>query len=372
MVLHLSKPFLLACAVAVITGGCSEPIRPHIGGPSSRVLAPTSQDYCTPSLSGCTTTVTWTPANYFCGEDCPAGPAQMNPITGTFSKPVYHLWLNLGGALGCYGTYGTVTLFNRQGRQVEQRDLVLGDTTGCGNTGWQCCSTTFDSLQFPGGIASITITAPQPATFHVNGGDPDTLHGYVHVQPTPWYYETRPPTVDSCLTGDEWLDQQAMRDLLLDEWNNYAHIDSIASKRREVRGWLFEDSTGNLVHALYPYTVAVFPDTIVDTPCLSDGAPTQLPGIPLAGAHPHPFAAGDTLPGMACFKTSTPIYAYDIKKYGGPSKADILSAGYDQLPHYILDKINMYLLPLGIDTLNARSRVKKYPRVDPVSGCRRL
>jgi len=84
----------------------------------------------------------------------------MNPITGTFSKPVYHLFLNLVGAMSCSGTFGTVTVYNVQGRQVEQRDLVIEDTTGCGADGWTPASWTGDTLQFRGGIGSITITAP--------------------------------------------------------------------------------------------------------------------------------------------------------------------------------------------------------------------
>ena len=379
MAFNFSKPLWVICIAAMLAGACGEPLRPRSvtdksNSTLSRERILTSQTYCYPGAQNCTTTITWKPANYFCGEDCYNGPAQMNPITGTFSKPVYRLWLNLDGPRSCYGTQGSVTVYNVQGRQVEQRDLVLEDTTGCGDTGWTWVSWTGDTLQFRGAIASITITAPQPATFHVNGGDPDTLHGYVRVTPTTWYYETRPPSVDSCFTGDELLDQQAMRDLLADEWNNYAHIDSIPSKRREVRGWLFEDSTGNLIHSLYPDTTAVPPDTLVDTPCFSDGAPTQLPGIPLAGAHSHPFAPGDTLPNAACkFNLPTGWFKlYDVAHYGGPSEADINAVNYDGVPHYIMDKVNIYAVPVGTTKSNARTKVKRFPRVDPVTGCRRV
>lgn len=51
----------------------------------------------------------------------------------------------------------------------------------------------------------------------------------------------------------------------------------------------------------------------------------------------------------------------------------VFCLGSDEaIPHYILDKVNIYVVPLGTDTLNALSKVKRYPRVDPVTGCRRL
>jgi len=59
-------------------------------------------------------------------------------------------------------------------------------------------------------------------------------------------------------------------------------------------------------------------------------------------------------------------------RFGGPSKGDILNVAQEGIPGYIVDRINLYVIPVGTDTLNARSMVKSYPRVDPVSGCTRL
>ena len=166
-----------------------------------------------------------------------------------------------------------------------------------------------------------------------------------------------------------------MRDFLLDEWNNYAHPELPASDRREVRGWLFEDrSTGNLVHGIYPDNSAIFPDTLVDTPCFSDGVPNPVLGIFVAGGHPHPFAAGDTLPAVACKLGLLPGWfsLYDVKTYGGASEPDMASANNDLLRQYIVDAVNVYVIPPGTTKRNAKTNVLRYPRVDPVSGCRRV
>jgi len=273
--------------------------------------------------------------------------------------------------MSCYGTFGNVIVYNVQGRKVEQRDLVIEDTTGCGATGWTTVSWTGDTLQFRGGIASITVTAPQPATYHVNGGDPDTLHSYVHVTPMPFYYEKRPPSVDSCFTGDEWLDQQAMRDLLRTALDS-SFVNDIQVNRRETRGWLFEDSTGNLVYGVYPHrTPGTPPDTLVDTRCQSVGIPPfPEPGIRLAGGHTHPFFPRDTLVPPICGLQT--LGYYNTERYNGASKGDIQTVAAEGIPGYIVDKANLYMIPVGTDTINAKATVKRYPRVDPVSGCRRL
>jgi hypothetical protein len=297
----------------------------------------------------------------------------MSPITGTFSKPVFHLALSLGGAMSCFGTFGTVTAYNARGTQVEQRDLVNSDQ-GCdfpeiqgGVSSGAWLDTT---LQFPGGIARITITPPQPGEYHVYGGDPDTNHSFVYVVASPGYFEVRPPTVDSCLTGDEMLDQRATRDMLKADWDS-SNATDVPVNRRETRGWVFEDSTGNLVYGAYPHrTPGLPPDTLVDGPCNSVGLPPNPePGIRVARGHTHMFAPVDTIfPPVCGVKTNSGV---DMR-FGGPSKADIRQVTQDGVPGYILERDTIRVIPLGTDTLNARSKVKRYPRVDPVTGCRRL
>ncbi|MGH9894262.1 MAG: hypothetical protein ACREA0_20215, partial [bacterium] len=157
-------------------------------------------------------------------------------------------------------------------------------------------------------------------------------------------------------------DQQAMRDLLRASWDS-SNANDQQITRREMRGWLFEDSTGTLVFGVYPDPRS--------TPCVSFGAPPSPdPGIRIAKGHSHPFTPGELMVPPTC--SFTELMRYTIEKYGGPSKGDILNVADEGLPSYIVDAMNLYVVPLGTDTLNAKSNVRPYPRVDPASGCTRL
>ncbi len=319
---------------------------------------------------GCTVIFTAAPANYHCAVDCyfPGGgvrPAQHEPIVVTFSQPIYQLIVySGGGAFTCSGTYGTVTAYNRThlgvgGWQVEQRDFVLLFPDDCGYD--QVTGSGVDTLHFPGGIARLRIDPPQPWEFPVYLQDGSSETGYESTEYYYYFYEHRPPTAP-CLTGDELLDQQAMRDFLRAAWDS-SNVNDLPINRRERRGWLFEDSTGNLAYGVYP--------NAMDTPCTSIGVPpSPEPGIRVARGHTHPFAPDDDLLPPICGFT-TPHF-YDIERYGGPSPGDIRRVAEDGIPGYIVDKINLYVIPVGTDTLNAKSNVKRYPRVDPVIGCTRL
>lgn len=288
----------------------------------------------------------------------------------TFSKPVYQLIVTGSGSFFCSGEYGGVEVHNARGDNVEQKNFTLSYPDDCGWDNVSCCLA--DTLQFPGGIASLVITSPEPSSGEVCYPPPsDTCDSaYVNIGYSYSLYEKRPATVSDCLTGDELLDQQAMRDFLLDEWTNYAHPELPASDRREVRGWLFEDASGNLVHGIYPDNSAIFPDTVVDTPCASDGVPTSpQPGYPEASAHPHPFAPRDTLP-LNCFKNPTPRWRYDTATYGGASGPDIGTMQEAAIPLYIIDAHNIYVFPVGTTLENAKTNVRVYPRVGyPTTGC---
>ncbi len=175
------------------------------------------------------------------------GPEQHDPITVTFSKPVYQLIVTHGGAFQCSGTYGSVTRYNTQGRQVEQSDFTLYYPEDCGADNVTCCAV--DTLHFPGGIAQLLITPPQPWSW-VACDPPDWCQeGHTYTGLAYSFYEQRPPTADSCLTGDELLDQLAMRDMLKAAWDS-SNADDIPANRRERRatcsktrpGTLFTDS----------------------------------------------------------------------------------------------------------------------------------
>ncbi len=321
---------------------------------------------------GCTVTFMAVPTNWHCAVDFPCliGDrwAQHEPVVVTFSKPIYQLVVYSGdGSFTCAGTYGTVTAYNRVtqghgGQQVEQRDFVLQFPEDCGYD--QQTGIGVDTLKFPGGIAKLVITPPQPWEYPVWTSDTTPPEqGYMQTEYFYYFYEQRPPTAP-CLTGDELLDQQAMRDFLLAAWDS-SRVNDVPTNRRETPGYLFEDSTGNLVSRLYQHPG-------MDTPCESF-VPffSALPDIPLASGHTHPFAPRDTLFPPICGLTTPQLY--DTTTYGGASHFDIPAFQGDSVPFYILDKHNIYAFPAkGVTLDNAKSMVRTYPRVDPQTGCTRL
>ncbi len=360
------------CTVVVVAAGCADPLPPNAMAPDSaairalnvkRVAAATSDGRCTLPGGTCGVTFTATPANYYCATNCINGPAQTSLITVVFSKPIYQLIVIGSGGFFCSGDYGGVTVHNAHGDVVEQRGFTLTSQDDCGWDNVSCCLG--DTLQFPGGITSREITPPQPWTGDVCYPPPsDTCNpGYVSIWYSYSFYEKRPPTVSDCLTGDELLDQQAMRDLLRTAWDS-SHASDVPASRRETNGYLFEDSTGALNFSLYQYPT--------DTPCNSSlPALSNVPGIPLAPGHTHPFAPRDTLFPPLCGFTTPRVY--DTVTYGGASDLDITAMGGDMLPFYILDKNNIYAYPaIGVTLVNAHSMVRTYPRVDPSTGCTRL
>ena len=362
----LRREILAACVMSAVAIGCRDSTLPHaavsvsdsasirsanaqlqtLNEPIDRQCSVSGQ----PPTGTCSVTYTATPANYFCdGDGCVLLPPQQDPITGTFSKPVYRLIVQMNGQFYCSGNYGTVAMFNRAGTQVEELTFTLSDPADCGEDNITCCA--MDTIQFSGGIGHTFITPPQP------GGD--IVVGY-----TFWFDSTRAPTVDSCLTGDELLDQQAMREFLGAAWDS-SHTTEPPGSRRETPGYLFEDSTGSLLYRLYQ-------SPATDTPC-SSSLPllSSLPDVPLASGHTHPFAPLDTLLPPLCGLRTPRVY--DTVTYGGASDLDITALTSDSLPFYILDKNNIYAYPaLGVTLLNAKSMVRTYPRVDPVTGCGRL
>src|SRR6185503_19998011 len=71
--------------------------------------------------------------------------------------------------------------------------------------------------------------------------EPDTVTAYVDLSYAFTFYERRQGSVDSCHTGDEFLDQQAMRDMLKASWGqlqrNRPPDQSTRVQRLGVRGF---------------------------------------------------------------------------------------------------------------------------------------
>jgi hypothetical protein len=159
--------------------------------------------------------------------------------------------------------------------------------------------------------------------------------------------------VIKCHTGDSLLDNAVLRAGLLqaikDSW-----ADSVpSSRRREVAGYAYFDSTG--LH------VARTEDPTKYTPCsVSYGAPSNAVLI----FHTHPFfppegyTPADTFP-TVCNPGKTVMY--DVKTWGGPSSEDWASSVSSQHPSYIIDKKRIYVTnPRIIDSTVWADSTKKY------------
>ena len=126
-------------------------------------------------------------------------------------------------------------------------------------------------------------------------------------------------------------------------------------------GYVFRDSSGNLVYRTY--------FAAGDTPCQANVTPTgTLPGSFVAGFHTHPFRHLEETTGVCSVAQPGVKRFYDAKTHGGPSGPDFERGNSDQLPMYILDKDNIYFFPVGTTKVNWKTKVKKYPRIDP-TGC---
>jgi hypothetical protein len=60
---------------------------------------------------------------------------------------------------------------------------------------------------------------------------------------------------------------------------------------------------------------------------------------------------------------------YSVDRFGGASELDLLASWHWGVPIYIIDKESVYLVPRGVNKEDASSVAKRYPRVDPETGC---
>jgi hypothetical protein len=147
---------------------------------------------------------------------------------------------------------------------------------------------------------------------------------------------SEPLTVIRCPTGDSILDNGIFRRAFLqaekDSW-----ADSLPfSRRREVGGYAYFDSTG--IHVIRTE------DPTKYSPCSISYA--KGPGAVLI-FHVHPFnppegfTPADTLPGTA---VGCPVgQRYDVKTWGGQSAEDWNTSITTGLPSYVIDKKRIYV-----------------------------
>jgi len=170
--------------------------------------------------------------------------------------------------------------------------------------------------------------------------------------------EHGPASVNGCVTGDSLLDSPVTRDLLRLLWV-HSNPEGRPRERRERAGVLF-DSAGSLVHRADL-------DNPNDTPCRCSCL-VPIAGRPLAVVMTHPFRPGEPLP-AECSPSDGRLRQYDVSRLGGPSEADLRALELWGVPGYIVDQLHIYAIPRGASMENARSVVKRYLRIDPLTGC---
>ena len=115
-------------------------------------------------FQSCSTSAVGTPEWWFSGwsqappQGVPIG--QREPVTITFSSPVYLVRIEGGGALDCRGTFGSVVAYDSANREVEHGDFSLTDPADCGEdeiTGW-----TEYHFASPGLVSKLVLSTPLP------------------------------------------------------------------------------------------------------------------------------------------------------------------------------------------------------------------
>lgn len=318
------------------------------------------------------------PVNYHCGWNCDPNPPQIDPIVFRFSKPVYGAAVEAVGPFFCPSPdLGTITYYAHN-KIVEVGHPVIEYLEDCapGVPG----DLIHDSIssgraytpQYLGGVDSIVVARALPDSFvlywppfHNEMENRDAVGQTFATYDFYLFVDRQPDT--NCLTGDPILDQQATRDFLKLLWDS-SGASLASSLRRESGGYLFEDSTGAVTYRTYF-------DRVADTPCESNNTPNPpFPGDFIGVAHSHPFTDREQLPNNCRRGPPPPGYVrlYDAQRYGGPSAADIQRTTDDNLPMYIVDSVNIYVMAVGTTQANALSMVKSYPRRDSANACTRL
>jgi hypothetical protein len=224
-----------------------------------------------------------------------------------------------------------------------------------------------------GGVSKLVIQPPSPWSFYSQTDNFNTLARYLFD-----LVERRPSTATSCLTGDDLLDQQVMRNGLDSLWK-LAGGDSVVSLKKERGGVLYEDSTGVVGFSITP------PD-INGTACQTTNSATNIPDHStfLASVHIHPFYDGqDTQvchPGQAAgvsFYDGQHHYGISLKKVD--SSNGIISGdvyGIENMTGipglvgmYIMDRDQISFGPVGTTNKNLVQKGNAKKRVQ-LSGCR--
>lgn len=125
----------------------------------------------------------FTPADYQCGGNKAECSTQELPVQATFPGPVSLITVAGQGAIQCNSTVGVLHAFDVSGTEIATVPLTLIDPSDCGadNVTYGAQAT----ISSDSGIAYISIDAPAPATFPVDGGLTGIMSAFYTVQYLP-------------------------------------------------------------------------------------------------------------------------------------------------------------------------------------------
>ena len=282
--------------------------------------------------------------------------ANVDTIDFHFSSPVWELRVRGDDIVFCTGIPSVVKYRGMYGSpDIEVDTMAIFDPADCG--GDQMTYAQHHAAASTGPIDFVTIFSP---TTH----ERELLPGLIAYMRQQYFFEGfdgPPADALNCLTGDRWVDQQVMRNLLADLW---ARTFANPQNPIEKAGVIFQDYTTEQLDFAY----APAPD---EARC---GMTLKIPSVPgriLSIAHTHPFAPMDTIWG-GCDGT-VPFSIYDDYDLTGLSKPDLTASsrvGW-KIPRFVvLDVDNVYASPSRpIKELKTRDDILHFPRQDQVNAC---
>jgi hypothetical protein len=154
-----------------------------------------------------------------------------------------------------------------------------------------------------------------------------------------------PPAADTCLVGDEALDNPAVKQGLQDLWTR-SNPDAPQAQRLEQAGWVVRRSDGS-------YYMAPFIVTQQD-PCSINGN-LKPPLGAVAFVHTHPFRAGEVMTICGAMKYPDPSAPGGFRDIVGPDGQRVYEV-YDNKPsvpdRQLMNTINHFQSQYGIAPLS--------------------
>ena len=379
------KRLLVLASALLLVWGCSEGLGPQEtpSGPSGNQLLASdsvggkcvleSTDFVT--MHGCpSTSATSLPMMHQCQINCHQSNPQPDPTHIVFSHPVYEVDVYSGGTYLCGPSDKGHAQYYSGGRVVETGALALTDSiTECetpdrfGGLDSLAQNVAYHST-YKGHIDSIVISRPQPDSVVINWapyntdttgrGEADMSANY-----SVFLFEHRPATA-TCLTGNDVLDQQVVRDLFRSLWDS-SRTSLPSLQRTERGGWIYENPTsGDLVTTVTPSY------TLTDGPCSSYYEPPESGGyIPIAHVHTHPFLLYEAVTCPSMNGSPGGSGWWNPLVTGAPSDSDIANIVANNVQEFILDSTEVYVVPTTVNVNNSLTVTQKKDRHQSNPSC---